>query len=101
MSRIDVREHGATGDGTTLDTAAIQAAVEACAAAGGGIVVLPAGGTYLSGTITLRSHVEFHVERGAVLQGSGDWADYTGRIPVSALSGGGSSRISRWSPGCC
>lgn len=88
MSRIDVREHGATGDGTTLDTAAIQAAVEACAAAGGGIVVLPAGGTYLSGTITLRSHVEFHVERGAVLQGSGDWADYTGRIPVTALSGG-------------
>ena len=94
MSRIDVRDHGATGDGTSLDTSAIQAAVDACSASGGGTVVLPAGGTYLSGTITLASHVEFHVERGAVLQGSGDWADYTGRLPVSALSSGSLSEES-------
>lgn len=84
----DIRDHGAVGDGETLDTAAIQAAVDACAAAGGGTVVLPAGGTYLAGTVTLRSFVELHVERGAVLQGSGDWADYTDRIPVGALSNG-------------
>ncbi len=85
---FDVRAHGAAGDGTAMDTTAIQAAVDACAAAGGGRVLLPAGGTYLSGTVALRSHVELHIERGAVLQGSGDWADYTPRLPVSALSSG-------------
>lgn len=88
MGLTDVRDHGAAGDGVTLDTAAIQAAIDVCAAAGGGTVVLPAGGTYLSGTVELRSDVELHIERGAVLQGSGNWADYTPRIPMGALSNG-------------
>jgi len=88
VTRYDVRDHGAHGDGRTLDTGAVQSAIDACAAARGGTVVLPSGGTYLSGTITLRSHVELHVERGALLQGSGDWSDYTVRLPVGALSGG-------------
>lgn len=88
MGRIDVGEYGAVGDGRTDDTAAIQAAVTACSAAGGGTVVLPAGHVFLTGTLTLRSHVELHIERGAVLQGSATWADYTPRLPVGALSNG-------------
>ena len=63
----DVRAHGAKGDGTTLDTAAIQRAIDAAAAEGGGVVVLPAG-DYLSFSIRLRSHVGLRLEHGAVLR---------------------------------
>ena len=71
----NVRDFGAVGDGVTLDTAAIQGAVDACAAAGGGRVTLPAG-RYLSGSVFLKSHVELHLEMGAVLRGSTDLDDY-------------------------
>lgn len=43
MSPYEITDFGAVGDGTTLNTAAIQAAVEACAAGGGGTVRVPAG----------------------------------------------------------
>lgn len=66
---INVRAHGATGDGATLDTKAIQAAIDACAEAGGGMVVFPAG-RYLSGTIRLRSQVHLYLDTNAVLLGS-------------------------------
>lgn len=71
----DVRDFGAMGDGHTLATAAIQRAVDACAAAGGGRVVVPAG-TFVSGPIFLKSYVDFHLSPGAVLAGSQDFADY-------------------------
>jgi polygalacturonase len=67
---------GARGDGQTSDTAAIQRAVDACAAAGGGRVSLPGGHTYLSGSITLKANVDFHLERGAVLKAAKDWREY-------------------------
>jgi len=66
---------GAVGDGKTLNTAAIQAAVDACAAAGGGTVVVPPG-TYLTGTVFLKSNMTFRLESGAVLLGSPNIADY-------------------------
>jgi polygalacturonase len=72
---FDVRNFGAAGDGTALDTQAIQRAIEACSAAGGGTVVFPAGG-YVTGALILRSHVTLHLEAGAVLLGSEDPADY-------------------------
>jgi hypothetical protein len=71
----DVSAFGAKGNGLTKDTGAIQKAVEACAAAGGGTVVLR-GGTFLSGTITLASHIVLRIEAGATLLGSRDAADY-------------------------
>ena len=61
---FDVRTYGATGDGKTVDSPAINRAVEAAAAAGGGTVRFP-GGSYLSFSIRLRSHVELHLEAGA------------------------------------
>lgn len=72
---FDVRDYGACGDGTTLNTAAIQQAVDACAAAGGGRVVVPAG-IFVSGPIFLKSNIEFHLSAGAVLQGSRNMKDY-------------------------
>lgn len=88
MTGHRVTSYGATGDGHTLDTGAVQAAVDAAHAAGGGQVVIPAGGTYLVGSIELRSHVELHIASGAVLQGSPHWPDYTAQFRVGALSAG-------------
>ena len=71
----NVRAFGAKGDGAAKDTAAIQRAVDTAGAAGGGRVVLDPG-TYLSGTVWLRSHVELRLEKGAVLKGSTCETDY-------------------------
>src|ERR1700722_13625649 len=51
-----IRDFGAKGDGVTLDTAALQAAVDACTRDGGGTVVVPAG-TFVIGTVELKSNV--------------------------------------------
>ncbi len=68
MTSFSILNHGAAGDGQTLDTAAIQSAIDACAENGGGTVLLPAGKTYLAGSFELKSNIEFRVERGAVLK---------------------------------
>lgn len=65
-ARCDVRAFGATGDGRTLDTDAINRAIESAAASGGGTVVFPAG-DYLSHSIRLRSRVGLYLERGCRL----------------------------------
>lgn len=72
---IVVSAFGAVGDGIANDTAAIQRAIDAAAAAGGGEVLLPAG-TYRSGSLFLRTGVDFHLAAGAVLKASPDPADY-------------------------
>src|ERR1700722_5455555 len=63
---FDVRAFGAVGDGKALDTAAINRAIEAAAAAGGGTVIIPAG-SYLSFSIHLKSQVELHLLPGSVI----------------------------------
>ncbi|ROS71849.1 glycosyl hydrolase family 28 [Curtobacterium sp. PhB130] len=88
MTTVSIRDHGAVGDGVTNDAPAIQAAIDACSAAGGGRVLVPSDGVFLTGSIMLKDHVELHLERGSVLDGSADPADYTERFTVSALSGG-------------
>ncbi len=62
----DIREFGAVGDGTTLDTDAINKAIEAAAAAGGGTVYFPAG-TYASFSIRLKSNISLYLDHGATL----------------------------------
>jgi polygalacturonase len=64
---LNVVTSGAVGDGTTDDTAAIQAALTAAAAAGGGLVTVPAG-TFLSGPIVLGSGTRLDLAQGAVLK---------------------------------
>jgi polygalacturonase len=63
---FDVKAFGATGDGTTIDTAAINSAIDAAAAAGGGTVRFPAG-TYASFSIHLKSNVQLYVGPGATI----------------------------------
>ena len=65
----NVRDYGALGDGKTLDSPAINAAIDACEQAGGGTVYLPAG-TYLSGSIHLRSNLNLYLDAGAVILGA-------------------------------
>lgn len=78
--RFDIRAFGATGDGVTLDTDAINAAIAAAARAGGGTVTLPPG-RYLSFTIRMRSDVTLMLERGATLIAA-DPARHRGRYDL-------------------
>ena len=87
----NVRDYGALGDGHHKDTGSLQRAIEDCAKHGGGNVFLPAG-RYLTGAISLRSHITFEVGPGAVILGSEDPEDYplrenpyTGRKYLSSL----------------
>jgi polygalacturonase len=72
---LNVRDLGATGDGKTKDTLAIQQTIERCAVLGGGQVLVPAG-DYLTGALALRSNVTLRIDEGATLNGSTDLADY-------------------------
>ena len=71
--------YGAVGDGVTDNTDAIQNAVNACAAQGGGIVELSAVGenaVYVTGPLTLKSHVYLHIDQGVTLQATNDHSRY-------------------------
>lgn len=72
---VNVLDCGAVGDGTTLNTAALQKAIDACVQQKGGTVLVPAG-IFRTGPIRLQSHVTLHLEAGAVLRGSETVADY-------------------------
>jgi polygalacturonase len=71
---INVKDFGAIGDGKTMNTNAIQKAIDKCAVTGG-LVYLPAG-TYLSGSLEIKSNVSLHISAGATLLGSTNIADY-------------------------
>lgn len=71
----NVRAYGAKADGHTMDTAAIQKAIDACASNGGGIVRL-SGGTFLSAPIHLKSGINLQIEKGATLLGTSKHSDY-------------------------
>lgn len=72
---FNVREFDATGDGRTLDTRAIQAAIDACAEQGGGTVVVPPG-RYLSGTLHLCDDLDLVIQKGATVVASKDESQF-------------------------
>jgi polygalacturonase len=81
---FDVRKFGAIGDGKTLDTVAVNRAIKAAAAVGGGMVVFPAG-SYLCFSIHLKSYVHLHLEQGSAIIAAdspkpGDQSGYNGGV---------------------
>lgn len=68
----NVVDYGALGDGKTDDAHSIQAAIDSCAADGGGRVLIPSGQTFIAGPFDLKSNVELHLEAGAVLKANPD-----------------------------
>lgn len=74
----DIRDFGAKGDGQTVNTKAIQAAIDACAGNGGGTVLVP-GGDYRTGTIQLKSDVTLRLAASGRILGSTNRADYLDR----------------------
>ena len=71
----NIRDFGAKGDGKTLDTTALQAAIDACARDGGGVVLVPAG-VFQIGTTELKSDVTLRIAAGGTLLGSADGKQY-------------------------
>lgn len=72
---FNILNHGAKSGGITLNTAAIETAIDSCSRAGGGVVLIPPG-LWLSGPIRLRSNVNLHLQKGALLQFTDDHDQY-------------------------
>jgi len=92
---FNIADYGSIPGGGTLDTAAIQKALDACGQAGGGIVKVPSG-TYLIGTLYLRDNVTLSLEAGATLLGSPRIEDYS---PHHLIVGKGVKNITLLGPG--
>jgi DNA sulfur modification protein DndE len=72
---FDITRYGAKDNGITLNTAAIQQAIQMAYEVGGGVVVIPRG-LWLTGPIVLKSNVNLHLEQGALLQFTKDYEQY-------------------------
>ena len=77
MTTFNILDFGAVGDGQTNDAKAIQRAMDTCNASGGGRVIVPAGGRFVTGPFKFKSHVEMHLEPNATLIASTDESLYT------------------------
>lgn len=86
MADFSITDFGAVADGATLNTEAIDRAIEAASAVGGRVVI-PAGGIFLSGSILLRGAIEFHLEEGAHLKASARYEDYLPQHQIPEITG--------------
>lgn len=77
MTEFNILDFGAAGDGSHDDAAAIQNAIDACSANGGGRVTIPAGHVFLAGPFRFKSNVEFYLERGTKIIANPDEKVYT------------------------
>jgi polygalacturonase len=85
-AELDATAAGISPDGTTLNTAAIQKAIDSLSASGGGTLRFPPG-KYLTGTLQIKSRVTLHLDQNATLLGSTDAADYRNLDPFIDGSG--------------
>lgn len=86
------RQFGAIGDGNNLDSPAINAAIDACNKAGGGVVYCSPG-RYLCGTVELKSNVTLYLEAGAIILGSTDVKQYTSKPGPNPKSDAGRAHL--------
>ena len=70
------QQYGAKGDGVTLDTTALQKAIDDCAASGGGVVRLAGAAKFVSAPLVLKSHITLEIAEGTTLEGSTNHEDY-------------------------
>jgi len=106
MTTYNIIDFGAVADASALCTESIQAAIDKATRAGGGVVEIPAG-TFLSGTIFLKTGVELYLSPGAVLLGSGKlddyspqtWGHHDDRTPYHLIFAEKQERISITGPG--
>jgi hypothetical protein len=75
----DVRDYGAAGDGSTNDTSAIQAAIDACTGTGGSVLLT--NGNFVAGTLYLQSNMTFFIDTSASLNSTGNGNDYPKQSP--------------------
>jgi len=90
---VNIISYGAKGDGIVNNAAAIQAAIDAVHVNGGGIVWIPAG-NFVTGVLFLKSGVNLHLEKGAVLTGSSQRLNYGNGDASSLIRADGQSGIS-------
>lgn len=79
---VNIKDHGAVGDGKTMNTVFLQNAIDECNASGGGKVIFPEG-IYLSGTIAMKDNVVLHFQKGSRLLGSTNIEDYRNLDPFT------------------
>jgi polygalacturonase len=72
---LNIRDFGATGDGKTKETTAIQQCIDRCYVLGGGEIIVPEG-NYLTGAIQLHSNTLLRLGKNAIISGSPDLGDY-------------------------
>jgi polygalacturonase len=90
---VNLSDYGASGDGQALNTAAFEKAFAALASKGGGELIVPPG-IWLTGPIKLRSNVNLHLDRGALIQFSGDFQLY----PLTVIDLKGEKEVDSVSP---
>lgn len=89
MADFVITDFGAVPDGVFNNGPALQGAIDAASAAGGGRVVIPIGGTFLSGSFQLKANLELHLQRGARILASSDYADYLPEHSIDLITNGG------------
>lgn len=82
---ILITEYGALADGVTNNAGAIQRAINEATKVGGRVVV-PSGGTFLSGSILLKANIDFHLEAGSRLLASSNYGDYTPETSIPFIT---------------
>ncbi len=93
---FSILDYGAINDGVTLNTTAIQTAIDKCAQSGGGRVLIPEG-IFVTGTLILKQGVDLHISSNGVLLGSPDYNDYPERADVKHVD---SSKLPRYRNAC-
>ena len=96
MKIFNISDFGAAGDGKTLNTAAIQSAIDECAREGGGRVLIE-NGVFMSGSISLKDNVELHIGQNGVLLGSPNVSDYPEKENLKHVN---SDFLPRWRNAC-